>query len=142
MKTSLLPSLPRSATTMGVRPRGPSGTAGGGAGHAPRTAKPATRHARDHTLLRDGLVDILKIDPGNEVALDALVNIYAKELRNTRRFRSWVEEHIEANKANIIAQRQRIKPRRSSERLRSRYTLRRCIRSGCWTARSSFSSRL
>lgn len=51
----------------------------------------------------DGLIDILKIDPGNEVALDALVNIYAKELRNTRRFRSWVEEHIEAHKTNIVA---------------------------------------
>jgi hypothetical protein len=45
----------------------------------------------------------LKIDPANEVALDALVNIYAKELRNTKTFRGWVQEHIAAHRANGLA---------------------------------------
>ncbi len=51
----------------------------------------------------DGLVEILKIDPANDVALDALVNIYSKELRNTKTFRGWVKADIDANHDNIAA---------------------------------------
>jgi len=50
----------------------------------------------------DGLVDILKIDPSNEVALDALVSIHAKELHNTKTFRAWVESHVNANRQNAV----------------------------------------
>ena len=48
----------------------------------------------------DGLIDILKLDPANEVAIDALTSIYAKELRNTRSFRKWVTGHIDAHSGN------------------------------------------
>lgn len=48
----------------------------------------------------DGLIDILKIDPTNEVAMDALVNIYAQELRNTKSFRTWTRTYIDINKSN------------------------------------------
>ncbi len=48
----------------------------------------------------DGLIDILKLDPANEAALNALVSIYALELRNTRTFRSWVRSHIDANRGD------------------------------------------
>ncbi len=51
----------------------------------------------------DGLVDILKIDPTNEVAMDALVNIYAQELRNKKNFRKWARTYIDDNKRNSKA---------------------------------------
>jgi thiol-disulfide isomerase/thioredoxin len=51
----------------------------------------------------DGLAEILKLDPGNEVALDALTSIYSRELRNTRTFREWASAHIDANKDNVAA---------------------------------------
>jgi len=51
----------------------------------------------------DGLIDILRLDPANEVAIDALTDIYAKELHNTRSFRKWVTEHIEAHRNNAKA---------------------------------------
>jgi len=51
----------------------------------------------------DGLIDILKIDPANEVAIDALTSIYAQELHNTRSFRKWATAHIEAHRGNAKA---------------------------------------
>lgn len=55
---------------------------------------------RQWAAVWDGLIEILKIDPANNVALDALVNIYAQELRNKKSFRIWVRSHIDSHKNN------------------------------------------
>lgn len=53
----------------------------------------------------NGLVEILKIDPANELALPTLVSLYASELHNTSTFRKWARGHIDANKSNALAMR-------------------------------------
>lgn len=53
----------------------------------------------------DGLVEILKIDPANEVAMQALASVYSEELHNTSTYRSWVRGHIDANRGNATAMR-------------------------------------
>ena len=40
-------------------------------------------------MVWDGLVGILKIDPGNEEALDVLMQIYINETRDVSAFRKW-----------------------------------------------------
>jgi len=51
----------------------------------------------------DGLIDILKLDPANQVAIDALSDIYSQELRNRRSFRMWADAHIEEHRGNAKA---------------------------------------
>lgn len=51
----------------------------------------------------DGLVDVLKLDPASQIALDAITSIYAQELHNKRSFREWANSHIEANHDNAKA---------------------------------------
>ncbi len=53
----------------------------------------------------DGLVEVLKIDPANEVAMQALASVYSEELHNTATYRSWVRGHIDAYKTNVTAMR-------------------------------------
>lgn len=48
----------------------------------------------------DGLIDILDLDPANQVAIDALANIYSQQLKNRRSFRTWVAAHIEKHSDN------------------------------------------
>ena len=51
----------------------------------------------------DGLIDILKLDPANDAAFNALKDIYSLELRNTRTFRKWARSHIDAHRGNAVA---------------------------------------
>lgn len=51
----------------------------------------------------EGLIDILKLDPANEAAFNALKDIYSLELRNTRTFRKWAQSHIDAHRGNALA---------------------------------------
>jgi tetratricopeptide (TPR) repeat protein len=53
----------------------------------------------------EGLVDILRLDPDNEAAMKALVDIYSLELRNTGTFRRWVRSHIDSHGNNSRAMR-------------------------------------
>ncbi|MFQ5463377.1 MAG: redoxin family protein [Phycisphaerae bacterium] len=45
-------------------------------------------------LARDGLFDILKIDPGNELALDFVTSLYIDQLRDREGLRDWISTHI------------------------------------------------
>ena len=51
----------------------------------------------------EGLIDILRLDPTNEAAFNALSGIYSLELRNTATFRKWVRSHIDAHRSNSLA---------------------------------------
>lgn len=48
----------------------------------------------------DGLIGILKLDPGNMDAMDVLTQIYVNETRDVDRFRRFVNEHIAAQKGS------------------------------------------
>ncbi|MCH7886174.1 MAG: TlpA family protein disulfide reductase [Planctomycetes bacterium] len=54
-------------------------------------------------IVWDGLIDILKLDPANDAAFNALKDIYSLELRNTRTFRKWARSHIDAHRGNALA---------------------------------------
>lgn len=45
----------------------------------------------------DGLIDILKLDPGNETALDILTSVHADHIRDTQAFRKWARAFISAH---------------------------------------------
>ncbi len=51
----------------------------------------------------DGLIDILKLDPANDTAIEALIAVSTQELRNTDAFRTWVRSHITAHGDNVRA---------------------------------------
>ncbi len=51
----------------------------------------------------DGLIEILKLDPANEVALDVLMRISVEELRNKEAFREWARSHVGAHSKNASA---------------------------------------
>ncbi len=48
----------------------------------------------------DGLIDILKLDPSNETALDILTAVHSDHIRDTQAFRSWARSYIAAHSAN------------------------------------------
>ena len=52
------------------------------------------------TAVWDGLVEILKLDPANVAALDALQGIALNELETPDQYRNWVRKHIDEHKAN------------------------------------------
>jgi len=51
----------------------------------------------------DGLVEILKMDPANSAALDALQGIALGEMENPGQYRDWVRKHIDDHKGNRLA---------------------------------------
>lgn len=51
----------------------------------------------------DGLIDILKLDPANEFAMEVLMRISIQELDNVDDFRSWAKSHIAKNRDNATA---------------------------------------
>lgn len=53
----------------------------------------------------EGLVEILRLDPANEVALQALTSISAEQLRNTDAFRKWARSHIAKHRKDATAMR-------------------------------------
>ncbi|MGB0715224.1 MAG: redoxin family protein [Phycisphaerae bacterium] len=46
-------------------------------------------------IAREGLVDILKLDPANDLAMEFLMNIHVDALGDRAGFRKWVESHID-----------------------------------------------
>ncbi|MHC5110302.1 MAG: redoxin family protein [Planctomycetota bacterium] len=48
-------------------------------------------------LAREGLLDILKIDPGNELAMEFLTNIHIDPLADPEGLRAWAKSHIAAH---------------------------------------------
>lgn len=51
----------------------------------------------------DGMVDILKLDPANEVALEVMRGISIEELKDADRFRTWARAHIDAHRDHARA---------------------------------------
>lgn len=51
----------------------------------------------------DGLVEILRMDPANEMAVDVLVRVSIGELGNLDQLRSWARAHIDAHRGNAKA---------------------------------------
>lgn len=54
----------------------------------------------------DGLIEILRLDPANELAMSALRDIAIQETEDRKRFEAWVRSHIKTNRANARAMRQ------------------------------------
>jgi len=52
------------------------------------------------SVVWDGLVGILKIDPANTEALDILMQIYINETRDTTAFRNWASSHLATNRGD------------------------------------------
>ena len=50
------------------------------------------------SVVWDGLIGILKLDPGNEEALDVLMQIYINETRDVPAFRNWASSHIASHR--------------------------------------------
>ena len=46
-------------------------------------------------MARDGLLDILKIDPGNDIAMEFLMNIQLDTLDDAEGMRTWIRKHID-----------------------------------------------
>lgn len=55
------------------------------------------------TAVWDGLVEILRIDPANGAALDALQGIALNEMENIEQYRSWVRKQIDGQRSNRLA---------------------------------------
>jgi len=55
------------------------------------------------SVVWDGLKDILKLDPGNEFAMEVLMRISIDQLQNPDEFRAWVRSHIAAHRDNAKA---------------------------------------
>ncbi len=53
----------------------------------------------------DGLTEVMKLDPANGFALEALRDIAIQELDDTEAFRKWVDAHLKTNKNNGRAMR-------------------------------------
>jgi thiol-disulfide isomerase/thioredoxin len=51
----------------------------------------------------DGLIDILKLDPANNTAMEALITVSTQELKNTDALRTWVRSHISDHRDNARA---------------------------------------
>lgn len=51
----------------------------------------------------DGVVDILRIDPANELAMQILTSLYVDEPKKGEAYRSTIGSHIEKNKTNATA---------------------------------------
>ncbi len=55
------------------------------------------------TVVWDGLLEILKLDPANEFAMEVMMRLSVQELRNVDEFRAWVLSHIAAHRDNTTA---------------------------------------
>ena len=55
------------------------------------------------SVVWDGLIGILILDPTNADALDILTQIYVNETRDQTAFRSWASAHIAKNRDNALA---------------------------------------
>jgi len=51
-------------------------------------------------IVWEGLLEILKLDPANEVAMRALVEISVEEMKNTEALRTWIRSHIKTHGSN------------------------------------------
>jgi thiol-disulfide isomerase/thioredoxin len=51
----------------------------------------------------DGLIGILKIDPANQAAIEALVSISGEGLKDAEALCAWVDSHVAANGSNVKA---------------------------------------
>jgi thiol-disulfide isomerase/thioredoxin len=52
------------------------------------------------SVVWDGLIGILKIDPGNTEALDILMQIYINETRDVKAFRHWASSHLASHRGD------------------------------------------
>lgn len=52
------------------------------------------------SVVWDGLISILKIDPANEEALDILMQIYINETRDVAAFRNWASSHLSTHRGD------------------------------------------
>lgn len=55
------------------------------------------------SIVWDGLIDILKLDPANLFAMEVMMRISTQELRNVDEFRAWVLSHIATHGDNTTA---------------------------------------
>lgn len=55
------------------------------------------------SVVWDGLIGILKLDPANETAMDILAEIYVNETRNTKGYRQWASDHIDRHGRDAVA---------------------------------------
>ncbi len=55
------------------------------------------------SVVWDGLVGILKLDPSNAGAIDVLVQIYTNETQDKKAMRDWASTHIATNRNNVLA---------------------------------------
>lgn len=53
----------------------------------------------------DGLIEIIKLDPANIVAMGALQSISSEELNNDKAFEKWVRSHLSKYRNNAVAMR-------------------------------------
>jgi tetratricopeptide (TPR) repeat protein len=51
----------------------------------------------------EGLVDIMKLDPSNDFAMELLMRISIEQLDNLDEFRNWARSHVSAHKDNATA---------------------------------------
>jgi len=51
----------------------------------------------------DGVVDILRLDPANETAMQILVTLYADDPKKAEPFRKWAKDYITGQKSNVQA---------------------------------------
>ena len=54
------------------------------------------------SVVWDGLIGILKIDPANEEAIDVLMQIYINETRDVLAFRKWASSHIASHRKDPV----------------------------------------
>lgn len=55
------------------------------------------------TTVRDGLKEILKLDPDNEIALGTIRRVYVEKLQDTEGLRKWTKSFIGENRSNARA---------------------------------------
>lgn len=54
------------------------------------------------SVVWDGLVGILKLDPANAEAMDLMMQIYVNETRDAKAYREWVGSHLAAHRGNAL----------------------------------------
>ena len=54
------------------------------------------------SVVWDGLIGILKLDPSNQEALDVLMQIYINEIRDVLAFRKWASSHIATHRKDHV----------------------------------------
>ena len=55
------------------------------------------------SVVWDGLIGILKLDPANVAAMDLLMQVHLNQTRDAQAFRAWAGAHIATNRGNALA---------------------------------------